>query len=283
MTTHTRQKFIRDQNACQLARATVQGADFARPSTGCGGIGSEAKQAPTFNRFMNWGHRGASGHQPENTLLAFQTAIAMGANGIECDIRESRDGRLIIFHDETLTRIAGSPSPINQLTFSEIRKVNAGNQERIPELKELLKTTPPDFLLNLEIKEARPEKLLDQVYRHHVEHRVLLSSFDSETLLRIRSLDSTISLGYLVNRKEESAVFKKANKMKATALHLSSRLITKDKIARVHQEGFLVYAYTVDAPKQMSHFIKMGINGLFTNYPDRLSHLQIKEMRKNRC
>jgi len=231
------------------------------------------------NKFINWGHRGGSGHAPENTLLSFRTAIAMGADGIECDIRESRDGKIVIFHDATLRRIAGISSPINQLSLAQIQKIDAGDGEQIPELKELLQKK---FLLNLEIKEVRPEKLLDTIYRHNAQSRVLISSFHSEILLKIRSLDSKISLGYLVDRKEEVSVFRKAHKMKARSLHFSRRLITENKILRVHQEGFLVYAYTVDAPNQMSRFIKMGIDGLFTNYPDRLSRVQSKKGRSNR-
>ncbi len=191
----------------------------------------------------------------------------MGANGIECDLRESRDGKIVIFHDATLKRIAGRPERIDRLSLAEIRKITP----EIPALKALLEKT--DFLLNLEIKEVRAKNLLNAIYQHNAQHRVLISSFHSEILLKIRSLDSTISLGYLVDRKEESGVFKKANAMKAKAIHFSRRLITGDKIARVHQKGFLVYAYTVDAPNQMSRFIKMGIDGLFTNYPDRLSRI----------
>jgi len=239
------QKSIEDKNSCQL-----QG------------------------KFITWGHRGASGHFPENTLLAFQTAIKMGADGIECDLRESRDGKIVVFHDVTLRRIASQPERIDQLSLAEIRKFDVGDGERIPELKGLLQKT--DFLMNLEIKAVRPEKLLKEVYQQNAQHRVLLSSFDSEILIRIRSLDSAISLGYLVDKKGDAAIFKKANAMRAQTIHFSRRLITEDKIARVHQEGFCVYAYTVDAPNQMARFIKMGINGLFTNYPDRLYRVRMK-------
>jgi glycerophosphoryl diester phosphodiesterase len=67
--------------------------------------------------------------------------------------------------------------------------------------------------------------------------------------------------------------------MKAQSLHFSKTLITEDKIARVHREGFLVYAYTIDAPNQMSRFMKMGMDGLFTNYPDRLSRVKINDRK----
>ncbi len=229
--------------------------------------------------FMNWGHRGASGHAPENTILAFKTALTMGADGIECDIRESRDGKLVIFHDANFRRIAGKSSSINRLSLAEIQKIDVGNGERIPTLQALFEHTPQDFLLNLEMKDVRPENLINAIYRHNVQHRVLLSSFDSEVLRKVRSLDSAIRIGYLVDRKMGLPVFKKATAMKAQAIHFSKRLITEDKIAQVHREGFLVYAYTVDAPNQMSHFMKMGIDGLFTNYPDRLSRVRIKNDR----
>lgn len=198
----------------------------------------------------------------------------MGADGIECDIRESRDGKLVVFHDATLRRIAGISLPIHQLSLAKIQKIDAGNGERIPELKALLQKT--DFFLNLEIKEARPEKLLNAIYLYNAQHRVLISSFKAEILMKIRSLDSAIPLGYLVDRKGDADIFKKGHAMKARSLHFSGRLMTEDKVVRVHQEGFLVYAYTVDAPNQMSHFMRIGMDGLFTNYPDRLSRVKIK-------
>ncbi len=237
---------------------------------------------------INWAHRGASGHAPENTLSAFRLAIEMGADGIECDLRESQDGEVIVFHDPTLKRIAGRSEFIHQLPILELKKINIGigfsaadRKERIPTLSELITEIKPPFLLNLEMKRATPQRVLDTVYRHNAKDRVLISSFDLDTLTQLRSLDSDIAIGYLVDRNVTPTHLKEAEKIKAKSLHLSVRGATTDMIQRVHHNGFLVYPYTVDKTNQMVRFVKMGADGLFTNYPDRLSQLilKLKEMR----
>ena len=226
-----------------------------------------------FNRFINWAHRGAANDAPENTLLAFQTAVTIGADGIECDLRESKDGVPIIFHDANLSRIANRPDRINTLTYKEIRKINAGQKERIPTLSEVIENTPPNFLLNLEMKAIRPHLLLDEVYRHNAQGRVLISAFNARALFAIRSLDSSIKIGYLVEKKMGADVFEKATKMDAFSLHLSKKLITKRRVEQIHRRGFLVYSYTVDEVDRMKQFIGIGVDGLFTNCPDRLVNL----------
>ncbi len=204
----------------------------------------------------------------------------MGADGIECDLRESQDGQLIVFHDPTLKRIAGRPEPVDQLPLAKLKKIDVGSwfsdaykKERIPTLSELIEQIKPPSLLNLEVKKAAPQTLLEEVYRHNAKDRVLFSSFDHRLLTRIRALDSSVAIGYLVGRKVTAALLKGAQKIKAQSLHLSAKDVTPQLIQRVHREGFRVYPYTIDETGQMARFIEMGVDGLFTNYPDRLSQL----------
>ncbi len=201
----------------------------------------------------------------------------MGATGLECDVRESLDGVPIIFHDADLSRIAGRPDKINTLTYAQIRKINAGAGEKIPTLASVIKQTPQNFLLNLEIKAIRPRLLLESIYQHQAIERVVVSSFNARALFQVRSLDSTIRIGYLVDKEVKPSTIEKANKMGAFALHLSWRLLTNRLVAQVHREGFLLYSYTVDDEAQMTRFIEMGVDGLFTNRPDRLFNLQDKK------
>ena len=231
-------------------------------------------------KIINWAHRGASGHVTENTLLAFQQAVEMGADGIECDIRETRDGQLVIFHDATLKRMANRSRAIEKSTRAQLQQIHICTEtdtechkERIPELSQLFKTIKAPCQLNLEIKKAEPTKLLNQVYQHHAQKQVLLSSFEGALLSKIRSLDSEIAIGYLLDKGVTTATVKKAKEISVRSLHLNIKKITKKVIERVHGEGFQVYAYTVDDLASMAQLIDMGVDGLFTNYPDRLSQL----------
>jgi len=233
-----------------------------------------------MRKIINWAHRGASGHATENTLLAFRMAVQMGADGIECDIRETRDGQLVIFHDATLQRMANQSRAIERCVLAKLKQIAIGqgtsllgHTERIPTLSQLFKNVESPCLLNLEIKKVTPERLLDEVYRHHAQKRVLLSSFDGAVLSQIRSLDSKIAIGYLLDGTMTTAIVKEAREMNARSLHLNVKQITQSVIERVHGEGFQIYAYTVNNVAPMAQLIEMGIDGFFTNYPDRLTQL----------
>jgi len=250
------------------------------PKGGLKGLSNRLSKTADIKKIINWAHRGASGHATENTLLAFQMAVEMGADGIECDIRETRDGHLVIFHDATLKRMTNQSQaiarcPLTQLAQMSLRKGidTPRPEENIPELSQLFEAIKSPCLLNLEIKKATPEKLLDQVYRYHAQKRVLLSSFEGALLSKIRSLDSEIAIGYLLEKEVTTAMVKKAKAIGARSLHLHVKKITKKVIERVHGEGFHLYVYTVDDPGGMARLIEMGVDGLFTNYPDRLSRL----------
>lgn len=223
-----------------------------------------------------WAHRGASGHAPENTLIAFEKAMAMGADGIECDLRESRDGELVIFHDPTVQRLAGQSGRVVDLTLSELKRLDIGSWfapsfagERVVTAEELIGKVPPPFLLNLEIKAASPRKVVDLIQKRGIDDRVVVSSFDHILLKKVRSLHPTVPIGYLVNREPLKKILQEARRLEAVSIHLASKQVTPDLLEKAHKEGFKVYVYTINEPSQMALFIDRGVDGLFTNYPDR--------------
>jgi len=231
-------------------------------------------------KMINWAHRGASGHRRENTIVAFRLAVEMGADGIECDIRETRDGHLVIFHDATLKRIFNQSRAIAASSLAYLQKMGmqkggalCQEEEGIPELSQLFKTIKPPCRLNLEIKKATPAILLDQIYRHHVQERVLLSSFDGAVLSQIRSLDSKIAIGYLIDKEVTTEKVETAKKMNARSVHLDMKYVKQVEVERLHGNEFEIYSYTVNDLESMAQLIKMGVDGLFTNYPDRLTRL----------
>lgn len=230
---------------------------------------------------MNWAHRGASGHAPENTLPAFKKAIDMGADGIECDIRETADGGLVVFHDATTKRLTGKGERISNLTCSEIKKRDVGgwfsntfSGETIPTLSEVLEIIPSPVLLNLEIKEASHKKIFELIQKHDLLDRTVLSSFDHPVLFKLREISPTLKIGYLVDREPWKKVFREAMALGAFSLNIPTNRVTPEVVYKAHTEGINVFAYTVNESAQMLFFIEMGIDGIFTNYPDRLSGLQ---------
>jgi glycerophosphoryl diester phosphodiesterase len=217
-------------------------------------------------------------------MAAFQMAIDMGCHGLECDVRESRDGELVIFHDETIKRLTGRPGSIGQLTLRQIKDLEVGawfasdfSGQGIPSLIEFLDALPSSILINLEIKAASAEKIIRIIQKRELTDQVILSSFDQAILFEIKRLAPTLSVGYLVNREPWKKVFPEAIALGAFSLNIPSRRATDAVVARAHEASLEVYIYTVDDPTEMARFVTMETDGLFTNYPDRLSQLQHRE------
>lgn len=230
-----------------------------------------------------WAHRGASGHAPENTLAAFKKAMAMGADGVECDLRESREGELVIFHDPTIKRLTGRSGRVVDLSLSELKQLEIGNWfapdfagQRIVTAAEMIASVPRPFLLNLEIKAAAPQKVVDLIREKGIADRVIVSSFDHILLKKVRTLHPTLPIGYLVDREPWKKVVQEARRLEAISLNLPSKRVTPEQIEKAHHEGFKVYLYTVNEPAHMKKFIELGVDGFFTNYPDRLAALLSK-------
>jgi glycerophosphoryl diester phosphodiesterase len=238
-----------------------------------------------MTKIINWGHRGASGHAPENTRISFQKALEMGADGIECDIRESRDGELVVFHDPTIKRLTGKPGRVNEFFGSELKRLDVGSWfspsfagEPIMTLKEAAEAASAPVFLNLEIKAAAPQKVVDFIHRSGIADRVIVSSFDSSLLSKMRQLDAALPLGVLIDREPWKKAFQLASRLKAVSLNVPSKRATAEFVDQAHQKNLKVYLYTVNDPDEMARLIKMGADGLFTNYPDRLSRLQGKNI-----
>jgi glycerophosphoryl diester phosphodiesterase len=148
--------------------------------------------------------------------------------------------------------------------------------ETILTLAEAVQILPPPCLLNLEIKAASPEKVVDFIHRSGISDRVIVSSFDHTLLGKMRQLDSGLPIGLLIDREPWKKAFQQAARLGAVSLNAPSKRATEDLMAQAHQKGLKVYLYTVNDPVEMIRLVGMGVDGLFTNYPDRLSELQGK-------
>ena len=235
---------------------------------------------------LNIAHRGASGHAPENTMAAFRLAVEQCADCIELDIHQTADGRLVVLHDFTLKRTSGDPRPVKVLKLDEIRELDIGSwqdmtyrNERIPTLDEVLEFAEDRVFLQIELKRGSlfyPEiekRLLELIKRHHAGTRVAVSSFDADALRKLRALDPQIPLGLLTRKTRPKEILKQAESLKVQSIHISTRRFSKAVLRQAHARGLPVYLYTVNRPSLMGRYLDMGVDGLFTNYPDRLSAL----------
>jgi glycerophosphoryl diester phosphodiesterase len=232
-------------------------------------------------------HRGASGYAPENTLSAFELAVKMGSKAFEFDVHQTKDKKLVVHHDFDLKRTAGIPAKIATLDYAELKKINVGNKfgfptERVPLLEEVIRVISPKAeWINFEVKNE------GNIY-HGIEaglldfmrsapglmEKSLLSSFDYGTLLRLRALDKGIKLGYLGQHLSNLLLLPaiiRAKRVGAVNFHIALRIAFAMNVAMIRKAGFKVCVYTVNKKADALRMQRIGVDGIFSNYPDILS------------
>ncbi len=221
-------------------------------------------------------HRGASGYRPQNTAAAYALAVEQRADMIEIDLHRSRDGAIIIRHDEELQSLGGR-GDIVEMDLAEIEALDGGEGQKIPTLDEALDQFGAALPFNLELKcGARGAYAgLEAATLAAVESRGLLdstlfSSFDDGVLARLRSLSDGARLAVLVSPRAQQQPLARAAAVGAEAINPWLGLAEADFVDAIHDEGLLVYVYTVNKVEDMQRMIERGVDGMFTNFPDRL-------------
>lgn len=224
-------------------------------------------------------HRGASAYRPENTLPAFELAIAQGADMIEIDLHATRDGAIVVTHDEELLGLGGV-GEIAAASLEEIRSLDAGDGEVVPTLDEVLDAFGERIAFNLEIKRGTrsdyaglEEAALFEVRQRGLLDRTLFSSFYDTVLGRLRAQCPEARLALLVSRRFPHGALERARALGAEAFNPEATLADAPLVEAAHGAGLAVYVFTVDAEDAMRRFLELGVDGLFTNHPDRMRRL----------
>lgn len=241
---------------------------------------------------MIYGHRGASGHAPENTLEAFKMAFDMGAEGVELDVHLSKDGELIVIHDETVDRTTDGKGTVADMSLKQLKALSAHNGMeqyrgvKIPTLQEvyeLIKGT--DKVINVEIKTDErlypgiEEKCLQAAREQGVEGQILYSSFNHDTLKNLKALDPTVKTGALYS-KAISKVWDYVKQRGIEYIHPQwGNLFIPGLIHACKHNGIGINPWTVNKAWVMKHCLRHGI-GIITNYPDVALKLR-KEMEQD--
>lgn len=233
-----------------------------------------------------YAHRGASGYCPENTIAAFSKALELEATGIETDVQMTKDGRLVLIHDESLKRTAGADAWIKDVTYEEVRKLDAGSWyspefagEKIPSLEELFELVRnTDTIVNVELKNggyAYPElesKVISVIRQFQLEDRILLSSFNHYSLALCNQLAPDIKTAVLyvegLYRPWDYAV-----SFGASALHPAHYAVTPEWVAEAKARGVDYNPFTVNEEKDIVRMIEAKVSGIITDYPDRVAAL----------
>jgi glycerophosphoryl diester phosphodiesterase len=238
------------------------------------------------------GHRGASGHAPENTLAAFKKAIALGATFIETDLQLSRDARFVAIHDDTLDRTTNGQGKVHDQTLAALRRFDAGSWfgsdytgERIPTLEEILEFSKKnDIVFYLELKPSGSwggEHALIGALRESGEvARVVVISFDHTILAGLRKIEPTLMTGVLYDG-QLADLLTTAVDVGARQLVVRGDLVTPAMIAEARKRDLQIVCWTVNHPAHIRLLIAAGVDGIMSDYPDRLVAALKKDVEKS--
>ncbi len=230
-----------------------------------------------MNRLFLWAHRGASHCAPENTMTAFTAAVEGGADGLELDIHLSRDGVPVVIHDETLERTTDGCGLVAEMTWQQLRQLDAGcwfatefAGESIPALEEVLETFGGQLRLNLELKEFRAGMAVLELLSHYPSADIVVSSFNYDLLHRLRSVDNALPLAVLFDSGNWYRAVQSAKELSACSFHPESNLVSRPMVAACARADLPVFVWTVDRAALARSLVRAGVSGFFTNDPSAL-------------
>lgn len=235
-----------------------------------------------------YGHRGFAGIAPENTLASFKKALEVGVDGIEFDVHLSKDGHVVICHDPTVERTTGGTGMIKDLALRELQALDAGSWfseefsgERIPALVDLLELVSGyDITLNIELKTDKvayiglEEAVIQVLKAYNMVERCVISSFNFESLVKVKSLLPYVTTGALYKNMSDIPHFwETMDALGVSALHPGFRGLSPEAVAEAKRRGYVVTVWTPDEPSDIEQMIAFGVDGIISNYPDRVKSI----------
>jgi len=227
--------------------------------------------------FECFGHRGAAGHAPENTLRAVAVGLELGATGIEIDVHRV-DDELVVIHDDTLERTTNGSGAVAAASLEYLRSLDAGGGQQVPILSEVLDLVVGRATLNIELKGVGTGALVAQQVAHRVAlgrctfDDFIVSSFDHRELCAVLKRESRIPLAPLVyGIPLDLAACGSA--LNAYAIHLSVEFLSDDIINDAKRRGLKVFVYTVNDRAAVERLRAQGVDGVFTDFPEVVRRL----------
>ena len=234
---------------------------------------------------INFAHRGFKGEYPENTMLAFKKAIEAGASGIELDVHLSKDGEIVIIHDETLERTTDGSGLVGEKTLDQLKDLNASKNypdckvQRILTLKEYFDFAKDyEIITNIELKTSIidypgiEEKVYKVIKEYGVEEKIIISSFNHNSLIRFKKLDANIKCGVL----ESSRLYEPWNYVKNLGMeyyHPLNFTVTKELAEKCAENNIGLNIWFGISEYDYSDYLDLEITGLITDFPDVVDEL----------
>jgi len=226
------------------------------------------------DRPLVFGHRGARGHAPENTLLGVETAIRLGADWVEVDVQLNA-GSPVLMHDLTLERTTNGHGFVADVAPDYLAGLDAGRGQKVPGVLDTIELIDHRAGLNLELKAAGSAGVIVRDIRHAVQvlgwdwSEFLVSSFNLQELRQVSALEPRIPIGALYAGVPLDYAAS-AEALGAISVHLSHEFLAPNMIEDARARGLAVYVYTVNHPVEIERVRALGVDGIFTDYPERV-------------
>ncbi|GGW92234.1 glycerophosphodiester phosphodiesterase [Salegentibacter mishustinae] len=221
------------------------------------------------------GHRGAEGHLAENTLESIQKALNFGVDAIEIDVHRCETGELVVIHDFTLDRTTNGSGEVAKKSLTEIKVLKVEDEFEIPLLTEVLDFIQGKCTINIELKGLNTATSTAGIIKKYIAEKnwtykdFIVSSFQKNELFQMRKLDEKVALGILSKASVTEAI-ELGKLLKASAIHPSLGIITRDNVKASHEAGFNVNVWTVNEPEDIQRMREFGVDGIISDFPDRL-------------
>lgn len=222
-----------------------------------------------------FGHRGAAGHSPENTLSSMRRALELGVDGIEFDVRRTADGRVVVIHDETIDRTTSQVGRVADMTLQQLTQAS-GVENRISTLDEVLMEIGRQVRVNVELKEIQACEATDTVLRRLVHQgtiltqQVLITSFDLAAVKRARNLCEDWDVGLLTKGQPKASYWDLADELRATSANIDLESVSAEFVSMARRRGLQVMVYTVNSREDAVAMRQLGVDAIFSDYPDRV-------------
>ena len=231
-----------------------------------------------FQNMLKIGHRGACGYAPENTLKSFQRAIDLGVDMIELDVQLCKSGELVVIHDDKWKMIWLFGGFVKKMKLKDLKKLDAGEGERVPILEEVLDLVDRKARVNIELNGPKTAKPVLKLIDEYIKNKgwdiddFAISSFSRKELKAVRRLNPLISIGFLISRFRllDHWWLTFAKKIRADFIGPSLKITSKRFIRKAHKHGLRIYVWTVNESTDIERMQKWRADGVFSNFPDRV-------------
>lgn len=230
---------------------------------------------PAGDSVLVIGHRGAKGYETENTLASVQKALDLGVDMVHIDLFRIKSGELVVFHDRRVDELTNGAGAIEEYNILDIKSLLLDGNHRIPTLQDVLKLIDRRSKLNIELRGAEMAGKVDYVLRYYIDKKgwqaddFLVSGSDRHELGELRKLNPAIPIA-LITEEDPSKVAETAKLLGAAVIDAGYAALTEENVREVQNAGFNVFARTVNSPKDIALVRKLGVDGIITDFPDRV-------------